>query len=255
MDRTSCPEDKHKPLWKVFAAQFASPLIYILFVAAMISFAMDHASDAVVILVVVLVNAVIGAVQEGRAEHSMTTLRKLSSLKVRVVRDGVESIIEARELVPGDIILLGAGDQVGADARLLEAAVLEATEAALTGESLPVLKQIDVVPEDAELGDRRNMIYSGTHLTAGRGRAVVVATGLQTEVGKIARSRPRRRSRKRRWNLRLKQFGNWLVGGLHCVVRPRSRLRPAARHSLCRRSSWWPSARWCRWCRRGCPWP
>jgi Ca2+-transporting ATPase len=104
------PEATHKPMWKVFAAQFASPLIYILFAAAIISFAMSHAGDAVVILIVVLINAVIGAIQEGRAEHSMTALRKLSTLKVRVVRDGGESIIEARDLVPGDILLVGAGD-------------------------------------------------------------------------------------------------------------------------------------------------
>jgi Ca2+-transporting ATPase len=205
------PEDKHKPLWRVFASQFASPLIYILFVAAVISFAMGHASDAVVILIVVLINAVIGAVQEGRAEHSMTTLRKLSALKVRVVRDGKESIIGARELVPGDILLLGAGDQVGADARLLEAAALEATEAELTGESLPVAKNTDVVPEDAGLGDRRNMIYSGTHLPAGRGRALVVATGLQTEVGKIASMTTTAEQPKTPLEVRLKQFGNWLV--------------------------------------------
>ncbi len=205
------PEDKHKPLWRVFASQFASPLIYILFVAAVISFAMGHASDAVVILIVVLINALIGAVQEGRAEHSMTTLRKLSALKVRVIRDGKESIIEARELVPGDILLLGAGDQVGADARLLEAAALEATEAELTGESLPVVKSTDVVPEDAGLGDRKNMIYSGTHLTAGRGRAVVVATGLQTEVGKIASMTTSAEQPKTPLEVRLKQFGNWLV--------------------------------------------
>ncbi|MCB1279346.1 HAD-IC family P-type ATPase [Prosthecobacter sp.] len=205
------PEDKHKPMWKVFASQFASPLIYILFVAAVISFAMGHASDAVVILVVVLINALIGAVQEGRAEHSMTALRKLSALRLRVVRDGSESIIEARELVPGDILLLGAGDQVGADARLLEAVALEATEAALTGESLPVLKHTEVVPEDAGLGDRRNMIYSGTHLTAGRGRAVVVATGLQSEVGKIARLTATAEEPKTPLEVRLKQFGNWLV--------------------------------------------
>ena len=89
--------------------------------------------------------------------------------------------------MPGDIVLLAAGDAVGADARLLEAAALETTEAALTGESLPVLKHMDVLPEEAGLGDRENMIYSGTHLTAGRGRAVIVATGLQTEVGKIAK--------------------------------------------------------------------
>jgi len=205
------PEEAHKPMWKVFAAQFASPLIYILFVAAIISFAMGHANDAVVILVVVMVNAVIGAFQEGRAEHSMAALRKLSSLKVRVVRDGHESIIEARDLVPGDILLLAAGDQVGADARLLEAAALEATEAALTGESLPVLKHTDVSPEDAGLGDRKNMIYSGTHLTAGRGKAVVVATGLQTEVGKIARMTATAEEPKTPLEQRLAQFGQWLV--------------------------------------------
>ncbi|WP_395742473.1 cation-translocating P-type ATPase [Prosthecobacter sp.] len=205
------PKDKHKPLWRVFASQFASPLIYILFVAAVISFAMGHASDAVVILVVVLINALIGTVQEGRAEHSMTALRELSALKVRVVRAGHEAQIEARELVPGDVLLLGAGDQVGADARLLEASSLAATEAALTGESLPVEKSTAPVPEDAGLGDRKNMIYSGTHLTAGRGRAVVVATGLQTEVGKIARLTASAKEPKTPLEARLKQFGNWLV--------------------------------------------
>jgi Ca2+-transporting ATPase len=205
------PEAEHKPMWRVFAGQFASPLIYILFVAAVISFAMGHASDALVILVVVLVNAVIGAIQEGRAEHSMSALRRLSALKVRVVREGREWLIEARELVPGDILLLAAGDQVGADARLLEAAALEAAEAALTGESLPVQKQTGQVPEESALGDRRNMIYSGTHLTAGRGRAVVVATGLQTEVGKIARMTATAQEPRTPLELRLAQFGQWLV--------------------------------------------
>jgi Ca2+-transporting ATPase len=206
------PEDEHRSMWRVFASQFASPLIYILFVAAVISFVMGHASDAAVILVVVLINALIGAVQEGRAEHSMTALRQLSALKVRVVRDGKESIIEARELVPGDVLLIGAGDQVGADARLLEASALEATEAALTGESLPVSKHTEVVADDAGLGDRRNMIYSGTHLTAGRGRGVVVTTGLQTEVGKIASLTATAEEPKTPLEIRLKQFGNWLVG-------------------------------------------
>ena len=113
--------------------------------------------------------------------------------------------------MPGDILLIGAGDQVGADARLLEAAALEATEAALTGESLPVLKHTDVLPEEASLGDRKNMIYSGTHLTAGRGRAVVVATGLQTEVGKIARMTATAEEPKTPLEQRLHQFGQWLV--------------------------------------------
>ena len=205
------PEEAQKPMWRVFAAQFASPLIYILFVAAIISFAMGHASDAVVILVVVMINAVIGTIQEGRAEQSMATLRKLSSLKVRVVRHGSETSLEARELVPGDILLLAAGDQVGADARLLESAALEAIEAALTGESLPVLKHTGLSSEGAALGDRRNMIYSGTHLTAGRGRAVVVATGLQTEVGKIARMSSTAEVPKTPLESRLAQFGQWLV--------------------------------------------
>lgn len=206
------PEAQRKPIWKVFLAQFASPLIYILFVAAVISFAMGHANDALVILLVVMVNAVIGAVQEGRAELSMTALRRLSSLKVRVIRDGRENVIEARDLVPGDILLLAAGDAVGADARLLEAAALEATEAALTGESLPVLKHVGCLPEDSPLAERKNMLHSGTHLTAGRGRAVVVATGLQTEVGKIARLTAEAEDPDTPLELRLRQFGQWLVG-------------------------------------------
>jgi len=205
------PEAAQKPLWHVFLAQFASPLIYILLVAAGIALFMGHAGDSIVILVVVLINAVIGSIQEGRAEHSMTALRKLSSLKVRVIRDGREAILAARDLVPGDIILLAAGDAVGADARLLEAAALEATEAALTGESLPVLKNTAEVPEDAALGDRKNMIYSGTQLTAGRGRAVVVATGLQTEVGKIARMTATARDPRTPLEMRLHQFGQALV--------------------------------------------
>jgi magnesium-transporting ATPase (P-type) len=205
------PEAARKPLWWLFASQFASPLIYILFVASIISLAMSHASDAVVILIVVFINAVIGAVQEGRAEQSMADLRRLSSLKARVLRDGAGGLVEACELVPGDILLLAAGDQVGADARLLEAAALEVIEAPLTGESLPVLKHADVITQDAALGDRKNMIYSGTHVTAGRGKAVVTATGLQTEVGKIARMTAAAEDSKTPLETRLEQFGRGLV--------------------------------------------
>ena len=206
------PETKHRPLWRVFARQFASPLIYILFVAAVIAFAMGHRSDAAVILVVVLVNAVIGTFQEGRAERSMEALQRLSALKVRVVRGGKEEIIEAHGLVPGDLMLLAAGDAVGADARLLEAAALEAAEAALTGESLPVSKQPDPLPEDASLADRHNMVYSGTHIAAGRGKVVVVATGLATEVGKIAKLTSSAADPKTPLELRIQQFGRYLVG-------------------------------------------
>ncbi len=215
------PEAKHRPLWRVLLRQFASPLIYILFVAAVVAFAMGHLGDAVVILIVVLINAVIGTVQEGRAERSMEALRRLSALKVRVLRGGQEEIIEAHNLVPGDLVLLSAGDAVGADARLLEAAALEAAEAALTGESLPVAKHPEPLPEDTSLADRRNMVYSGTHIAAGRGRAVVVATGLATEVGKIARLTAAAADPKTPLELRIHQFGHYLVGaaiGLFILV-------------------------------------
>ena len=206
------PKAERRSLWRVFARQFASPLIYILFVAAVIAFAMGHRGDAAVILVVVLVNAVIGTFQEGRAERSMEALRRLSALKVRVRRSGQEESIEARDLVPGDLLLLAAGDAVGADARLLEAAALEAAEAALTGESLPVAKHPEPLPEDTSLADRRNMVYSGTHIAAGRGAAVVAATGLATEVGKIARLTATAADPKTPLELRIQQFGRYLVG-------------------------------------------
>jgi Ca2+-transporting ATPase len=215
------PETDRRPLWKVVASQFASPLIYILFVAAIIAFATGHPGDAVVILVVVTLNAIIGTVQEGRAERSMDQLRRLSSLKVRVVRGGKEVVIEARELVPGDVVLLAAGDAAGADARLIEEAALEAAEAALTGESMPITKQTVELPEDTPLADRRNMIYSGTHIAAGRGRAIVVATGLATEVGKIARLTAGAEDPKTPLELRIEQFGRYVLaaaGALFVLV-------------------------------------
>jgi len=207
----SLPKAERRSLWLVIARQFASPLIYILFIAAGIALAVGKQGDALVILIVVLINALIGAFQEGRAERSMEALRQLSSLRVRVIREGRELLLESRELVPGDILLLAAGDAVGADARLLEAAALEAAEAALTGESLPVSKHPDVLPADTQLADRRNMVYSGTHLVSGRGKAVVVATGVDTEVGKIAHLTANAEEPKTPLELRLAQFGRWLV--------------------------------------------
>ncbi|MDP3411989.1 MAG: cation-transporting P-type ATPase, partial [Polaromonas sp.] len=132
------PEPPRRSMLAVFARQFKSPLIYILFAAAVLAVVMAHYGDAVVILAVVLVNAVVGTFQEGRAERSMASLRRLAALRVRVLRDGQEALIAARELVPGDLLLLAAGDAVGADARLIEEAQLQVAEAALTGESVPV---------------------------------------------------------------------------------------------------------------------
>lgn len=206
------PETQRRPAWRVVLAQFQSPLIYLLLVAAVLAAALGKREDASVILAVVLLNALIGALQEGRAERSMESLKRLAALRVRVVRESHERTIEAVDLVPGDILLLAAGDAVGADARLIEAAALEAAEAALTGESLPVVKHLDVLPEDTLLADRRNMLYSGTHLTAGRARALVVATGIATEVGKVARLTSAAVEPKTPLELRLSQFGRALVG-------------------------------------------
>ncbi len=180
------PEPPPRPAWRVFLRQLKSPLVTILFVAAGLAVALGNLGDAGVILAVVIVNALIGSHQEGRAERSMAALRQLSALQVRVRRDGAEGLLQARELVPGDVLLLAAGDAVAADARLLDAAQLHVAEAALTGESVPVAKTTTAVPESTGLADRHCMVYSGTHVTAGRASALVVATGAHTEVGRIA---------------------------------------------------------------------
>ncbi len=205
------PEAQRRSVLAVFARQFKSPLIYILFAAAVLAVAMAHYGDAVVILAVVLVNAVVGTFQEGRAERSMASLRRLAALRVRVLRDGQEALVEARELVPGDLLLLAAGDAVGADARLIEEAQLQVAEAALTGESVPVSKAVMPLSESTGLADRRNMLFSGTYATAGRARAVVVATGSHTEVGRIAGLTETATDPETPLEQRIAQFGRSLV--------------------------------------------
>ena len=205
------PDNAQKPLWRVFASQFQSPLIYILFAAALLAFALGKHDDSWVILVVVFINAMIGTFQEGRAERSMEALKKLSALSVRVLRDGGIGCVNAADLVPGDVMILTAGDAVAADGRILSARVLEVSESALTGESLPVHKETAALPDDTLLADRKNMVYSGTHITAGRGKAVVVASGIFTEVGKIARLTASARAPKTPLELRMDQLGRYLV--------------------------------------------
>lgn len=205
------PEPKKRTLLSIFLHQFLSPLIYLLVVAAGIAFFIGEARDSIVILVVVLLNAVIGAYQEGRAEQSLEALRRLSKLKARVLRGGQEQIIEASGIVPGDILVLSAGDAVPADARLIEASTIAVAEAALTGESLPVVKSIAKLSENTPLADRQNMIFAGTHITAGRGHAIVTATGVNNEVGKIAHLATTTAQPKTQLELRIQQFGRYLV--------------------------------------------
>ncbi len=166
--------------------QFRDLLIYVLLATAVVSLALGEFVDAAVILAVVVINAIIGFVQESQAEAALEALKEMLSPKATVLRGGETEIIPAEELVPGDLIVLTAGAKVPADARVIWSKGLLTNEAALTGESLPVEKISDPLPEDTPLADRRNMIYSGTLALSGEGRAIVVATGAATEFGKIA---------------------------------------------------------------------
>lgn len=172
---------------RIFLAQFTSPLIYILLIAAGISFAAEHGLDGWVILAIVILNALIGFFQEYRAERALEALRALAAPKATVIRGGEPVEIDAEQLVPGDILVIAAGDRVPADARVLEAANLQSEEAALTGESTPTRKHTHAMAPDLSLGERENMLFLGTTVVTGRGRAVVTATGMETEMGAIAR--------------------------------------------------------------------
>ena len=187
----SAPET---PWWKRLLEQFQNFLVIILLVAVVISImewllqdrretALPY--DAVVILAIVVINAMLGVIQEARADKAVRTLMALASPEANVVRDGERHRVATHEIVPGDIVLIEAGDKIPADARIVQDTNLQTDEASLTGESLPVSKDAHLIEADVGLADRRNMLFSGTVVTYGRGRAVVVATGMATEVGRI----------------------------------------------------------------------
>jgi magnesium-transporting ATPase (P-type) len=182
------------PAWRKFLGQFADPLIYLLLGAiavSLVAWILDGAegvpSEVIVIAVIVVANATLGYVQEARAEQAVAALQRMAAATSTVVRDGRQETIPSVDLVVGDVLLLTEGDAVSADARLVEASSLTLAEAALTGESEPVLKAVDPVPGATGVGDRLNMVFSGTAVTRGRGRAVVTATGMATEMGTVAR--------------------------------------------------------------------
>jgi len=172
--------------WKIFLEQFKNFLIIILLVAVVLSAVVGEVADAVVIFVIVLFAAGLGFIQEYRAERAMEALKKMAAPMASVLRDGKEVEIPSRELVPGDIIILRTGDRIPADCRLIEAVNLKADEASLTGESVPVEKTAKALPGEVTIGDRKNMAFMGTAAVYGRGTAVVTATGMGTEFGKIA---------------------------------------------------------------------
>ncbi|HET7856600.1 MAG TPA: cation-translocating P-type ATPase [Gaiellaceae bacterium] len=186
-------EAERVPEWRKFLGQFADPLIYLLIAAVVVSLVAwvleggDEAPfDAIVIAAIILANAVLGYVQEARAEHAVAALQRMAAAAAGVVRDGREERVPAVDVVPGDVLVLAEGDAVAADGRLVEESSLTVAEASLTGESEPVLKDVGPIGEPVGLGDRLNMVFSGTAVVRGRGRAVVTGTGMATEMGKVA---------------------------------------------------------------------
>jgi Ca2+-transporting ATPase len=205
-------EGRRRGPLRMLADQFTDFMIVVLLAAALVSGMLGDIVDTAVILVIVVLNAVIGFVQEYRAERAMAALRQLAAPHARVVRDGRSRRIPAGELVPGDLVLLDAGDIVPADLRLIECAALKTQEAALTGESVPVEKTADhLAPDGAPLGDRINMAYKGTLAVHGRGRGLVVATGMNTELGRIAELLHSAEETKTPLQKRLARFGRVLA--------------------------------------------
>lgn len=225
--RNVLTEPPKPSLVKRFFQQLADPMILVLLAAALISaitsaYAHESFADVIIILIVVIINAVLGVYQESKAEQAIAALKELSAAHSRVLRGGKLVTVPSEELVAGDVLVLEAGDAVPADARVLESASLRAEEAALTGESVPVTKSPDAFTAagDIGLGDRSNMLYLGSSIVYGRGRAVVTETGMQTQMGHIADALTQTKENKTPLQLRLSQLSRiltWLVLGI-CVV-------------------------------------
>ena len=228
--RNKLVEGKKKSLFRRFIEQLADPMIIILIFAAAISGVLavvekEFPTDVIIILAVVLINAVLGVLQESKAEKAIEALQKMSAATSKVIRDGKITSVPSEELVIGDIVLLEAGDAVPADGRILESASLKVEEAALTGESLPVTKLTEAISlqdgaKDVPLGDRKNMVYMGSTVVYGRGVAVITATGMDTERGKIAGALAQAEEGKTPLQRKLAQLSKiltWLVLGI-CVI-------------------------------------
>ena len=222
-------EAKKTPLIVRFFQQMKDPMILILLAAALISGVTavlegESFADVIIILAVVIINAVLGVVQESKAEKAIEALQKMAAATCRVLRDGQILRVKTEELVVGDVVLLEAGDAVPADGRILESASMQIEEAALTGESVPVGKMIDALSlggaKDIPLGDRKNMVYMGSTVVYGRGKVVITATGMQTEMGKIADAIAQAEDSQTPLQIKLSQLSKiltWLVLGI-CVV-------------------------------------
>ncbi len=199
-----------KNVFRVFLEQFKDFLVLILILAAVVSMAMGDGESAVVILAVITMNAILGTVQTVKAAASLDSLKQMSAPTAKVVRDGHVVQVPGQEVVPGDVVVLEAGDSVCADGRLLESVSLKCAESALTGESLPVEKAMAPIDGEAALGDRKNMVFSGSFVTYGRGQFLVTGTGMDTEMGKIAALLKNTEEKKTPLQISLDQFGRRL---------------------------------------------
>lgn len=198
--------------WRIFLGQFTDFMVLVLIGAAIVSGLLGEREDALTIIAIIIINALLGFFQEYRAEKSLEALKELTSPLAHVRRDGKVQRIPAKELVPGDIMVLESGDRIPADGRIVEVVDLEVNEATLTGESMAVAKIADVLQEPhLSPGDQRNMVFAGTVVTSGRGQAVVSATGMKTEIGKIAGMISQAEEEATPLQKRLEQLGQWLV--------------------------------------------
>jgi P-type Ca2+ transporter type 2C len=210
--------------WSIFIDQFTNIMLVMLMFVAVVSAFLDIKSntfpkDAIAIFAIVVLNGILGYFQESSAEKALAALKNLASPLVRVVRDGKTSEIAAKDVVPGDVMLLEAGVKIAADGRLIEASNLQVRESALTGEAIPVTKQADIeLPEDASLGDRINLIFQGTEVVQGRAKVIVTNTGMQTELGKIAAMLQSVETEPTPLQQRMAQLGNVLVSGALILV-------------------------------------
>jgi len=210
-------EKEKEPLWVKIVKQLKDFLVIILIIASIVSGLVGEVSDAIVIIAIVIVNAVLGVVQEGKAEKAMDALKKMSAPNARVCRDGHIEIIQAKNLVPGDVVLIEAGDSIPADLRLFESANLKVEEASLTGESVPSDKDArKAFDTEMPLGDRLNMAYMSTIVTYGRGKGIVVGTGINTEIGRIAEAIQAFEDETTPLQLKLNELGKWL--GTACLI-------------------------------------
>lgn len=212
--------EEKKSLWSLFLEQFKSVLIIILLIAVALSAALGEVVDAAIIGVIILFACSLGFIQEYRAERAMEALRKMAAPIASVKRDRKEVEIPARELVPGDILILRTGNRISADARIIENINLRTEEAPLTGESLPVEKTTAPIGGEVSVGDRRNMVFTGTAIVYGRGTAVVTSTGMNTEFGKIAGMLQTVKTERTPLQINLDRMGKWIaiVGLVLCFL-------------------------------------